>query len=158
MLRRSVKEIQSMMTQSSDHEKFPLKFYWSIIGAVCKKLERKFSLYEHHRVLKEIGPIHCHMQVKLEELPDVRDFLSLVRTLKTKLNELKALITTNQANFDEIRDLLNHHEFLKGVAERFGIEKVVVDKTLLKGMCDDFVTCHQEVSILLIKSHPKQNW
>ena len=157
MLNISVSQLVIHMRQDSSVENYPQKFYWQIIGGLSRKLKSHLN----YRVLLDISQIHQDFHLILESKrndPDIDAYLSLVEDLKKTLSSTRSLVISKNITFDGILKLLQRYDNDKTLAEKFGLKKVVAERKLFENAKQEFISCHQKISQLLIKIHPRHNW
>ena len=91
--------------------------------------------------------------------PDIEAYLSFIEELKKRLNCWKLYISDKNATFDEILKLLKKNDSDRKIADKFGFKNAVVDIKTLESAKQEFISCHEKISQLLIKMHPqRKNW
>lgn len=155
-----IKEISdSIVAHKNDRvDQYPARFYWQIIGGICKRPD----LIGHYRILKELAQIHSNhnmvMELKKCDFEDIKAYFSLVENLKKQLIGRKER-SFNVATFDEINEFLEMYDDHKAIAVKFGIKLYnAKHKEMVAGAKEEFIRCHQRLSQLLIKVHPKKSW
>ena len=145
------------MKKDTNVENYPQKFYWQIIGGLSRKLKSHLN----YHVLLDISQIHQDFHLILESKrndPDIDAYLSLVEDLKKTLSSTRSLVISKNITFDGILKLLQRYDNDKTLAEKFGLKNVVAERKLFEDAKQEFISCHQKASQLLIKIHPRHNW
>ena len=159
MLYNSVEQLVIHMKQNDDIDKYPLQFYWKFIGGISTRI--KSHWHDHYCILKEVAQIHRDLYSIITSKrgnPHIDAYVSLVEKIRESLSEWKTKITSKEINFNDILNLLEKHEHIGMIALKFGLKKAIVDIKKLSDAKKEFVTSHQQISQLLIKISPRQNW
>lgn len=159
MLRNSVEQLVIHMKQNDDIDKYPLQFYWKFIGGISTRI--KSHWHDHYCILNEVAQIHRDLYsiiTSKKGTPHIDAYVSLVEKIRESLSEWKTKITSKEINFNDILNLLEKHEQDGTIALKFGLKKAIVDIKKLSDAKREFVTIHQQISQLLIKINPRQNW
>lgn len=154
----SIEKLIIHMKQDDNIDKYPLQFYWKIIGGISIRLKNHWNDYH---ILKDLAQIHRELHSTVTSKrgnPHIDAYICLVEGIKKRLNEWKAKITSKEINFDEILNLLEKHDRNKMIADKFSFKNTVADKKYISHAKEEFITIHQRISQLLIKINSKKNW
>ena len=147
----------TLMNQKKSLESYPLKFYWKIIGGLC---ERLIPQWEHYNILQVLARINRDIRAVMQESrneKDIEAYFSLVEALKNEFNDWKRNFSSGNVTFDDINEFLQKYDHHKAISDKFGF-KNVTGKQIFIDAKQKFISCHQNMSQLLIKVHPNQNW
>lgn len=144
------------MIQKKIVESYPLKFYWKIIGGLCERLTPQV---EHYSILQVLAQINRNIRVVQESQneKDIGAYFSLVEALKNNFNDWRKKFSSENVTFVDINEFLQKYDRHKAISDKFGF-KNVASKQIFIDARQKFISCHQNMSQLLIKVHPNQNW
>lgn len=160
MLKFSTDQVILCMKNDLNVMNHPSRFYWQIIGGLSNKMKRSHSL--DPRIQNDFFFIYQHLHSILGSKrynSDIEAYLSFIEELKKGFNCWKLYVSEKNVTFDEICTLLKKNDADRIIADEFKFENAVVDEETLKSAKQEFITCHEKISQLLIKMHPQQrNW